>query len=335
MKRKTYLLLAILPFLLLGLTQFSVPVKAEEPYVKLYVDQPDGYIIPPAGPFPVIMYQIDIYIMTEGIVDGSATDSIVGWALDIQVDPSVIDIGWGYVWGAASGYSLWQWSRANRLPYPTLMQGGIDAPSGYWKDISEQIMPTPSVPPGGAGDAHFLAWPKLATIEFDLLSADYCKIELLRAEYMSPDGVWHPVTEVQNGHYGLPENSYLFDAMTDPFVYDWYKNPITSDWHELEPIYCQEWTLESWTDNGDGRLSESDQIDMVLIGGSGDKEWFHVEWVRPDPYDVWPNDGVVDLIVTWKEPVPEFPLGSVAPIALIAAVAYIWWVTRRKRQEAM
>jgi len=31
-------------------------------------------------------------------------------------------------------------------------------------------------------------------------------------------------------------------------------------------------------------------------------------------------------------PVPEFPLGSVAPIALIAAVAYIWWVTKRKTQ---
>jgi hypothetical protein len=36
----------------------------------------------------------------------------------------------------------------------------------------------------------------------------------------------------------------------------------------------------------------------------------------------------------YGEPVvPEFPLGSVAPIALIAAIAYIWWVTRRKRQE--
>ena len=34
-------------------------------------------------------------------------------------------------------------------------------------------------------------------------------------------------------------------------------------------------------------------------------------------------------------PVPEFPLGSIAPIALIAAIAYIWWVTRRKRQEAV
>jgi hypothetical protein len=46
---------------------------------------------------------------------------------------------------------------------------------------------------------------------------------------------------------------------------------------------------------------------------------------------IYPDD---TLDGHYNQPVvPEFPLGSVAPIALIAAIAYIWWVTRRKRQE--
>jgi hypothetical protein len=48
------------------------------------------------------------------------------------------------------------------------------------------------------------------------------------------------------------------------------------------------------------------------------------------PIDIVGTDGWYGPIV-----VPEFPLGSVAPIALIAAIAYIWWVTKRKTREAM
>jgi len=215
-KVKKYLLaFAVLLMFSSSLALVEVPVKAQEPYVKIYVYQPLGYIPPPPGPFPVYAFQIDIYIETSGIVDGSA-QSIVGWALDVQVDPSVIDISWGYAYGAQSGYALWWWSRLNGLPYPTLLQGTLDGPNGYWKDISEQIMPTPGVPPGGAGDNHFATYPKLVTLEFDLLSDAYCKIELLRVEYMTPDGTWHAVDEVIDGDYNQPPQ-YTLTIAVDGF----------------------------------------------------------------------------------------------------------------------
>ncbi len=129
-----------------------------------------------------------------------------------------------------------------------------------------------------------------------------------------------------DGHYNMPPNGYLFETPeggTFPTG-----DPSFTDWHELEPVFCQNWTLESWLDNGDGHLSPSDQIDMFRIEPPDpDPYWFHVEWVNPAPVA---GDGIPDMMATWKEDVPEFPLGSVAPIALIAVVVYIWWVTRRK-----
>lgn len=53
----------------------------------------------------------------------------------------------------------------------------------------------------------------------------------------------------------------------------------------------------------------------------------------------WMYDGVTKFSVTTTDgsvglaPVPEFPLGAAVEIGLIAAVAYIWWIRRRKLKE--
>ena len=65
-------------------------------------------------------------------------------------------------------------------------------------------------------------------------------------------------------------------------------------------------------------------------------------WLTIQEARLWCKDGKT-LYEADTEPgsigqppaVPEFPLGSVAPIALIAVVAYIWWVTKRKTQKVM
>jgi len=54
-------------------------------------------------------------------------------------------------------------------------------------------------------------------------------------------------------------------------------NPITTMWHELYPRYCRPYHLTSWVDNGDGYLSESDQIDMT--DARGKVRWYHVDRV--------------------------------------------------------
>jgi hypothetical protein len=55
-------------------------------------------------------------------------------------------------------------------------------------------------------------------------------------------------------------------------------SPISTTWHEIYPIYSQDWHLASWKDNGDGHLSPCDHIDMDFGGvGGSPTVWFHVE----------------------------------------------------------
>ncbi len=62
-------------------------------------------------------------------------------------------------------------------------------------------------------------------------------------------------------------------------------NPIDGDprgtkWHELWPSYCENWTLTSWNDNGDGVLSFCDTVDFTH-DSTGFKLWEHIEQVTP------------------------------------------------------
>ena len=103
--------------------------------------------------------------------------------------------------------------------------------------------------------------------------------------------------------------------------------PLNTQWHELYPDYCKRYHLTEWEDTGldnPGELGPSDQI-YLIDKETGVGAWYHVD------------DVSTDIIVKPEKPaaVPEFPLGSVAPIALIAVVAYIWWVTKRKTQKVM
>ncbi len=56
-------------------------------------------------------------------------------------------------------------------------------------------------------------------------------------------------------------------------------NPIGETWHEVAPVFCNEWEVYDWED-GDlsGDLSE---CDLIQFGGPEDP-WFHVEEIRLD-----------------------------------------------------
>jgi hypothetical protein len=40
-------------------------------------------------------------------------------------------------------------------------------------------------------------------------------------------------------------------------------DPTGTKWHELYPMFCENWTLTNWTDNGDGVLSYCDTLDFT------------------------------------------------------------------------
>jgi hypothetical protein len=54
--------------------------------------------------------------------------------------------------------------------------------------------------------------------------------------------------------------------------------PVGTQWHELWPIFCREYHLSSWEDNGDGILSYCDTIDMYEKP-DGELRDYHVEEV--------------------------------------------------------
>ncbi len=194
MKVKEYMLLfVVLLMTLSSLATINVPVKAQEPYVKVYVDQPLGYIsgVPEGDTFTV-----DIIIEVNNITDDSP-EGIVGWGLFVQVDPDVLNIT--RAMGATSGYFLWEFSDWYFYNYP-IQLSYRNATTGL-ADVTEQIVPTP---PGGAGDG--TSYPTnsnlLLTLEFRSKSETaYSKIDITTILYMTTNQTWLPPDEVIDGQY--------------------------------------------------------------------------------------------------------------------------------------
>jgi len=332
LKKKTLSIMATLS-ILTSLALISMPVQAS-PVVRVFVDMPLGYIpgVPP-GPLPGSLVFVDLYIDTD--IPDNTPPGIVQWAVSVQVDPTVLE-PMGVQGGPLSGYFLNDFLVRygyNYMGYSvSLLPPIIDKGAGIMQWISEAIIGDPPIAVG-AGEVPGQMPYKLCTLVLQSLSeTEYSPIDLF---YEVGVDVWYwtgesgqvgfPADVVGDGIYNLPLGAVVFE--TPPGGMFPTGDPIGTDWHELEPVFCQDWSLESWEDNGDGHLSPSDQIDMAL-SPTGAISWFHVEWVNPNPA---PGDGIADMVGFAKD-VPEFPLGSVAPIALIAAVAYIWWVTRRKKR---
>jgi hypothetical protein len=75
-------------------------------------------------------------------------------------------------------------------------------------------------------------------------------------------------------------------------------HPQGTDWHELYPVFCTNYTLDKWEDNGDGVLSPCDQI-LMHPKPDGAVEPYHVENVT------------ITLLVSYSDlPPPRSPLRS-------------------------
>lgn len=184
---------AVILVLSATLACMTVPVKAQ-PFVRVYVDQPQGYI--PGQPEGEKV-TVDVIIEVSGISDNTP-EGIVGWEMGVSVDPYVLDPYAAK--GAMFGYFLYDFAMDYGYEYPTLFQGSIDHTTGYWNGLTEQIMPTPL---GGAGEGYTLY--KLVTLEFYSKSLEaYSIIDLMDVEYMDATGTWHLVDEVIDGNYNPP-----------------------------------------------------------------------------------------------------------------------------------
>jgi hypothetical protein len=105
---------------------------------------------------------------------------------------------------------------------------------------------------------------------------------------------------------------HVEDVATDILLKRESFDPLGSQWHQIWPYYCQKYQLTSWEDNGDGILSPSDQLDMVLKDEEGNPtgpiSWYHIDEVtttifvvEKTPTEQWfirgdvDENGVVDV----------------------------------------
>lgn len=79
----------------------------------------------------------------------------------------------------------------------------------------------------------------------------------------------------------LTETIFLDLEGGHELIYSALRSPVSSQWHEVYPIYCNEYEMEYWEDNGDRELSYCDQIGLrnTATGEAGE---YHVEEVTID-----------------------------------------------------
>lgn len=285
--KKYLLLLIILPILMLSLATINMPVQAKADYVKIWVAPTVYPYIEPGLPRGASRFTIDIMIEVGPGLVWPDPEGIVGWGIYFRVNPAVLELLGQYP-GAMSGYFLWQAADLEGWPYPSVT-AYTDATTGF-ADVSEQISPTPEY---GADD--YYNGYKLISIKVESLSDTIpCLLDIYNAEYMTSDGSWHQIEMIVDGWYGAVGG--FQSEITG--AYSPTQPPIGTTWHELYPNPSHMWEIIDWADNTDGKLSASDQIEMVNETG----------WVYPFHVDA------VTTTIHWtfKPSEPEPPAGDPA-----------------------
>ena len=77
------------------------------------------------------------------------------------------------------------------------------------------------------------------------------------------------------------EHIVKFEGSLEQFKkYHWI-DPLSTQWHEVNPVYYRQWHILSWSDNGNGVLDYCDYIKMI-DKETGWVEEFHVESLSTD-----------------------------------------------------
>jgi len=404
---KKYVLMLTLTFLL-GTIIPSVPPVKSGSTVKVYVaPEFPGYV--PQNTTGTHIY-MNVYIESPPEWYNSNETGIVGWAMNIKVNQSVLEPV--SVYAATTGYWLFDFADGEYAGGTSLLKT-VNKTTGLFYEVSEQILAWESPPINGSGAG---GNGRLCKLRYKVLDEDaWTLIDLgYPAEgsdflsffyYVGFDR--YEADIIIDGNYNQPPYLYMHSVGGMANLSD----PVGTSWHELYPTYCTGYTIADWTDNGDGNLSSCDYIQLGT-------DWYHVEYVTvtiritgtdkgklynkflesmgweayydvaiadpknvtwhevysnytgtpPDPsyefcraYNItaWDDvdtsgdinagdkittnidpgpgptfdvvDVATDIIIRGPtEVVPEFPLGLALEIGLIAAVAYVWWMSRRK-----
>lgn len=200
-KKKCAVMFIVFMFLT-SLAMTSVPVQSQPP-TTFYVDQPsEGIEAKPAG----TTFEVDILVNASGLPFYDP-NGIVGWALYVQVDPTVLKPV--EVIGGTKGCFLFDFLTLTGLNYTTgvTLLSKINNVTGL-VDLSEQMVPTPGY--GAATDDPYgplmPAPQKLVTIVFESLSLyKNTTIDIILPEYMNAYTDWYAVVDGDGYYKGWPD----------------------------------------------------------------------------------------------------------------------------------
>ena len=187
----------------LAVTNMPVPVQSSPASVTFYVKMPpEGYISGvPVGQ----QFGVDIYV--ESDITPNTTEGIVGWGIDVQVDPTVLKpLGAS---GAGEGYFLYDFLVDYEyihppfdMPYkPILLVGSTNKTTGYMDEVTEQITPTTPKGAGGTGKLVTLWFKSLNETAYSPIKISLYEEGEWQALYMDAAWIWHWDAAAIDGHY--------------------------------------------------------------------------------------------------------------------------------------
>jgi hypothetical protein len=315
-------------------------------YIKDFTDGDNIYAGLPPPPIPIANLRVQVRIVSPHAWLGTP-DGIVGYVISVRVDPTVLEVvgieipdDKDPVDGFSDGI-LEMYAALLGAPASTLQAAeAVDPTTGTMVGFANSLVGVNYTTVGGAGGDPFYGDDEagLATITFKTKSAtDASVIDLMSpGEIVDAIDIGVRYINARGEEIGVePEDGYYVAETPDRAFFGLTKSAsaIGSEWHELWPVYSQNWQITSHEDtDGDGELDVSENFNMTNLE-TGEVKWFHVDWLNPDPV---PGDGKADLIVTEIPlPIPEFPLGLgiIMTIAPAIPIIYLWrkrkWVGKK------
>lgn len=204
MKKRKYLLIALM--FIVATILASIPMQtvkaSDRTDVRFYVwnSETASNIYGPWTPgFPP--HVVEVWIDSPDTWDNTAS-GIVGYAISLQVDPTVLTILTAEKIPSKGGFledflhRYWY----DYMGYSTsLLIGGTDPGAGLIWDVSEMIMGWETLGKGAGGGPI----PLLQFVFVSQSDTAYSPIEILDAYYYTPAGKF-PVEVVDSGHYNAP-----------------------------------------------------------------------------------------------------------------------------------
>jgi hypothetical protein len=193
------------------------------------------------------------------------------------------------------------------MPFKSVASASIDDVAG---SVSVSYYTFPGDTVGYTGEN-----TTLFRVYFAVDAAGTCVLDLIddrnvdppQISELKPVGLTGFVPPLYDSWYGGPR----WMSLQPPTVLPPGANPMGTTWHEIYPTYSNVFTLNSWTDNGDGSLSASDQIDMV---SDSLLYWFHVDTVTLTIHWTFKVGEGGPLTGEIGKAEPESPMTEIPPI---------------------